>query len=144
MTGRRNSPGLELADLNEEAVALGAAILNPEQGRELLDGACEADFSTSRHKAIFRAMAALPLPFDYAQVGAELRRRGELDSVGGYEVIAALGNGVLLHRRMQSRLQALREWRKLRALAQLAEEIASKHLLEPGISSAKLLEIVEG
>jgi replicative DNA helicase len=76
----------------EESV-LGALLLSPEAANDVMDKLVADDFYVPAHQAIFEAMVLLynsNQPIDAVTVSEELRRRGELDKVGGIAYLTRL------------------------------------------------------
>jgi replicative DNA helicase len=112
-----------LSDINEEMGTLGAALLDPEQAAEILLALEPSDFSYSSNQIIFRAMAAAGAPFDVPSIAGELNRQGLLDQVGE-DYLVRLDLGVVTARPMARRIARLKEWRRLRELVNISEELA--------------------
>ncbi|MDP3983923.1 MAG: DnaB-like helicase N-terminal domain-containing protein, partial [Acidimicrobiia bacterium] len=74
----------------EESV-LGALLLSPHAANEVMDKIVPEDFYVPAHQAIFEAMMVLynaNQPIDAVTVSEELRRRNELEKVGGLGYLA--------------------------------------------------------
>lgn len=92
------SPGPELPppppqDLEAEAAVLGSLLLDPEAIFPVLQVLRAEDFYRESHRRIFTALAALHEgtgAVDTLLLREELRRRGDLDIVGGPEVLVGL------------------------------------------------------
>ena len=87
--GYRNPPNSREA---EESV-IGAVLLSEDAVNEVMDRIHPVDFYVPAHQAIFEAMRELfdgNQPIDAVTVSEVLRRRGELDKVGGVSYLARL------------------------------------------------------
>jgi len=114
------------ADVDEERATLGSLIVcvGTASNVHLLR---EDDFSLSSHRAVYRAItrlvAAGEANLDYLLLCQELRRLGELESVGGAAFVSELGNLVVCARDFGSRVRILRELGRRRQLLRAAEEL---------------------
>ena len=80
-------------DLEAEQATLGAMLVEQAAAGLAMSIVEEDDFYREAHRTIFRAMAALYTrneALDLITVGAELRRQGKLEDVGGGEYLTAL------------------------------------------------------
>ncbi len=80
-------------DLEAEQATLGAILVEPGAASRAMAIVEEEDFYREAHRIVFRAMAAVQTrnePVDLVTVSAELRRRGQLEMVGGGEYLTAL------------------------------------------------------
>ena len=87
--GYRNPPHSREA---EESV-LGAVLLSEEAVNEVMDRIHPEDFYVPAHQAVFEAVRDLfngNQPIDAVTVAEELRRRGELDKIGGVSYLTRL------------------------------------------------------
>ena len=87
--GYRNPPNSREA---EESV-IGAILLSEDAVNEVMDRIHPADFYVPAHQAIYEAMRELfdgSQPIDAVTVSEVLRRRGELEKIGGVSYLARL------------------------------------------------------
>ena len=99
---RRGSSGdlsgrLPPQDLDAEQATLGSMLLEEEAASLAFSIVAAEDFYREAHRLIFAAMryvADRNEPVDLVTVSAELRRRGQLEEVGGGEYLTALMNEV--------------------------------------------------
>lgn len=76
-----------------EQCLLGAAMVDPDSARQIVEGLGEDDFADPRHQAIWRAMKFLGLPgrsVDIVGVHAHLEDTDEASMVGGISYLAGL------------------------------------------------------
>ncbi len=87
--GYRNPPHSREA---EESV-IGAVLLSQDAANEVMGRVHPEDFYIPAHQAIFEAMRELfdtSQPLDLVTVGEELRRKGELEKVGGIQYLTRM------------------------------------------------------
>ncbi len=80
-------------DLEAEQATLGSMLVDPDAISRALAIVTDEDFYRETHRVIFRAIAQVQErnePVDLVTVGAELRRQGQLEAVGGAEYLTAL------------------------------------------------------
>jgi replicative DNA helicase len=80
-----------------EMTVLGAMLSEEERVFEAVEELIVPDFILSSHRIIYSAMLALVedrTPIDYTTLGNELRRRKELESVGGMPYLFSLTEGL--------------------------------------------------
>ncbi len=80
-------------DLDAEQATLGAILVEAGAADRAMTVVKAEDFYREAHRVIFSAMDAVRArgePVDLVTVGAELRRRGQLEAVGGGEYLTAL------------------------------------------------------
>lgn len=124
-----------LIDPSEEIGALGAALLDAKQATELISALKPSDFGHPSNRQIFKAMTALGAPFDARSIAGELHRQGvQID----FDYIDRLDWGVVTQCSMARRIARLKEWRRLRELVQIGEELN----LVPYDVGANALEII--
>jgi replicative DNA helicase len=84
-------------NLEAERAVLGAVLITPEVIASLPAGFGEASFYRDAHRRIYGALLALHerrVALDFVTLNDELRRTGELDTVGGPAYISMLVDGV--------------------------------------------------
>lgn len=80
-----------------EVTVLGAALLDADALRTALDSLTASDFQLDTHQRIFRVIGELVAAgtgVDFVTVMEALRRKKELDSIGGPAYLASLSEGV--------------------------------------------------
>ncbi len=83
--------------LEAEMAVLGSMLIEREAAEKALDGLRETDFYVDAHKRVFKAVFTLfnaGQAVDLVTVSEELRRKGDLDAVGGGAFLAELINKV--------------------------------------------------
>jgi replicative DNA helicase len=84
-------------NIEAEETTLGATLLDPSAVLEVASWLTPAMFSVAKHQQIYAAELALlsrGQPVDIRTVHDELRRRGQLDGIGGFLYLNALQNTV--------------------------------------------------
>ncbi len=79
--------------LEAEMAVLGSMLIEREAAEKALDALHETDFYLDQHKRVFRALHALftaGQAIDVVTVSEELRRKSELDGIGGGAFLAEL------------------------------------------------------
>jgi len=117
----------------EEAV-LGAMLTNPNAipvATDLLHG---YDFWRDTHRLVFDAIRNLYVrgtEADFITVSAELERQGQLERVGGRDLVHALAEGVPAATAVAHYAEIVREQSVLRQLVQIGNEIAEMGYRHP-------------
>ncbi|MBX5466003.1 MAG: replicative DNA helicase [Firmicutes bacterium] len=109
-----------------EASVLGAMLLHPEAVAKAMEILEPGDFYQQAHQRIFEAMTALfqaTQPVDVVMVGEELRRRGELDAVGGLPYLMELAALVPTAAHVEHYAQVIRQASLRRALIATANHL---------------------
>ncbi len=87
------NPALPPQALEAEMAALGSMLIEREAAEKALDALHESDFYQDSHRKIFRAIFSLfngSQAVDLVTVSEELRKKGELDAIGGGAFLAGL------------------------------------------------------
>ena len=113
------------ADLGLERDALGACFCGQAQdAARLLE---QDDFSLDSNRKIFAVICHLveegETELEISVVAHELRKRGELELVGGIAYLCSLTDGVLARRPMASRVAYLRKCAERRRFLRISEEL---------------------
>jgi replicative DNA helicase len=132
-------------DLMAERAVLGAVLLDAHALATVAAVVRARDFFRDAHRRIFGAMtvvqAAGAKP-DFVTLCDELRKRGELDDVGGPAYIAALVDGMPLQSNVAAHAEIVREKARLRGLLSAAnrllvvahgEEVPAARLVEDAV-----------
>jgi replicative DNA helicase len=115
--------------IHAEITILGAMLVAPESVQDALDLLVASDFSLDSHRRIFAAMerlAKLSQPIDIVTLTDELKRKKELDSVGGLSYIASLSEGLPRKLSIESYVRIVRDKSRARSLINLAERAAEE------------------
>ncbi len=116
-----------------ERAVLGAMILDPSAVTAVTGLIGPEHFLELRHGLIFRTIVELfesGVAVDYTTVGAELRRRGQLDQAGGQGYIASLEQYVFSTRNAPHHAHIVLQKHRLRQLADTARKIQESALAE--------------
>jgi replicative DNA helicase len=115
--------------LEAERAVLGAILLERESLPKAVELLKPSDFYTEGHRKIFDTMLALferNEPVDLLTLSEELRRRAELDGVGGPAALAALVEEAATAAHLLAYSAIVREKALLRDLIRIATEIISQ------------------
>jgi replicative DNA helicase len=115
--------------LEAERAVLGAILLERESLPKAVELLKPSDFYTEGHRRIFDTMLALferNEPVDLLTLSEELRRRTELDAVGGPAALAALVEEAATAAHLLAYSAIVREKALLRDLIRIATEIISQ------------------
>ena len=114
-----------------ERVILGAIIIDNRLIAQAIELLNPEDFYVSSHKKIFKAMVELfqrGSEIDPILIGEELRKRGELESVGGVSSIANLTYGLPQLSTLTTYARLIRGKHLLRLVIQVSYQIISEAL----------------
>lgn len=112
-----------------ERSVLGAMLLSKEaivEAVEILDETC---FYRDAHRRVFQAIASLfdrDEPADQVTVAEELRRRKQLDEIGGASFVASLASGVATAANVNYHSRLVLEKALLRKMINLASQTATE------------------
>ena len=124
-------------DLEAEMVAIGAALVEPGAAKIALDLLRPADFYPEAHRIIFAAIKAVAErgePVDEITVGAELRRQGVVEKVGGVEYLTSLEISVPTAAHVATYAQLVKEKAYLREIISFASRIERVAYASPAAS----------
>lgn len=130
----QRSPASVLADhlppqsLEAEQAVLGAALISRTAVERALEMLEREDFYVEAHRRIFDVLAHLAerdQPADVLTVPEELRRRGQLDQIGGLAYIGTLAESVPTAAHVEYYARTVAEKSILRKLIQAAGEISA-------------------
>jgi replicative DNA helicase len=116
-------------NLEAERAVIGAVLLERESLPKAIEQLRVSDFYKEGHRKIFAAMIGLferNEPVDLVTLTDELRRRGELDEVGGPAALAALVDEAATAAHLMAYGAIVREKAVLRELIRISTEIISQ------------------
>ncbi len=140
--------------IEAEQSVLGGLMVNPASFDDVAEIVGDTDFYHHGHRKIFEVMALLlesESPIDVITVSEELRRRGELDGIGGLPYLTEMASSVAGSSNITAYAQIVRERSTLRQLIRVAAEI-SEASSKPGpmdvedvltMAEAKVQQIAE-
>lgn len=130
------------ANLDAERSLLGAVLLdNQAYDEAAASGLVSSDFSSDPHRRVYTAMQSLAesdRPIDLVTLPAELESRGELETIGGYPVIADLVVGATERPSIKQYVKILREKAAQRKLIHACD--ATVETIVEGSSSQAAIE----
>lgn len=109
-----------------ETTILGALLVEPTAFYEACDLINVVDFAMDSHRRIYGAILGLSednSPVDIITVSEELRKRGELSSIGGIAYLAKLSEGLPRKLSIKKYVKEVRNKSRLRQLMSLAERM---------------------
>ena len=115
--------------LEAERAVLGALLLERESLPRALEVLRSVDFYKDGHRKIFDAMTALferNEPGDVVTVAEELKRRSDLEDVGGPAILAALVDEAATSAHLMAYAGIVREKALLRELIRISTEIIGR------------------
>lgn len=113
-------------NLEAERAVLGSILLERESLPRALEVLRPADFYKEGHRKIFEAMIALfdrTEPVDHLTLAAELKRRGEMEEVGGMAALAAMIDEASTAAHLSAYATIVRKRALLRELIRVATEV---------------------
>jgi len=132
--------------IEAEQAVLGGLMLDPESFDDVAEIVGENDFYTASHKKIFAVMGILlesEQPIDVITISEELKRRAELESVGGLSYLTEMASAVAGSGNLPAYAHIVRERSTLRQLIRAATDI-SKASSNPGeLAAEDLLSMAE-
>lgn len=135
------------ADLEAERAILGGLFLDNELFYEDAEELTTADFSLASHQSIFLAINEILLgetdatTADIITISAELRRRGELDRIGGISYLASLTEGMPRRPRLRTYVRIIKEKAKLRRLTRIGLDVHLKAKQPNGDANALIEQL---
>jgi replicative DNA helicase len=118
------------SDINAEKAILGGIFLDNELFFEDAEDLTASDFFLSSHETIFRVMNELMYGnvegvanADIITISAELRRRKELDGIGGVNYLASLTEGLPRRLNLREYVQIVKTKAKLRKLLKAGQRL---------------------
>ncbi len=128
-----------------EQAVLGAMLLDQDAALNAAQILVDDMFYREAHRRLFRAMVALTerrSVIDHITLRDELNRRGELDTVGGYDYIAELTDAVPTAANLEYHARIVRDKAILRRLIESATSIITE-AYDASASSSELLDSAE-
>lgn len=120
------------ADLEAEKAILGGLFLDNELFYEDAEELSAEDFSLASHQSIFLVVNDIlsgesdATTADIITISAELRRRGELERIGGISYLASLTEGMPRRPKLRTYVLILKEKAKLRRLTRVGLDVYVK------------------
>jgi replicative DNA helicase len=114
--------------LEAEMAVLGSMLIEPEACEKALDILQESDFYLDAHKRVFRAVYFLvnsSQAVDNVTVSEQLRKKSELDAVGGSSYLAELINKVTTAAHVEHYAKIVKERSVLRNLINVATAVVT-------------------
>lgn len=133
-------------DLEAERSVLGGMMINKDAIADVLEVLQGEDFYRPAHTSIYAVILDLfsrGEPADAVTVSAELRRRGELDRIGGRTYIFDLVNGVPTAANTGYYAHIVREQAQLRSLIEVGTRITQLGYTTDGADVAELLNTAQ-
>ncbi len=121
------------ANLEAEMFVLGTVLLDSEKFAQVAGSLVEEDFSTEKHRRIFRCMSSLQERgerIEYLTLGNELEKFKLLDKIGGISYIAGLTDGMPRLASIDSYIRIVKSKSTLRKLIDAANSIVADCLQE--------------
>ncbi len=122
------NPALPPQALEAEMAVLGSMLIEREAAERTLDALHESDFYLDAHKKVFRAIYFLfngGQAVDLVTVSEELRKKGDLDAVGGGAFLADLINKVTTAAHVEHYARLVKEKAILRNLITAATGVVT-------------------
>lgn len=133
------------ASVQAEITILGAMILDQNAVNDAIELLAAEDFSYDSHRRIFRCISELAEtgnPVDSVTVFEELRRRKEVNEIGGPGYLASLTEGVPRNLNVVAYCKIVKEKSVLRSLMSLCE-VATARAADQSEPSSVILEDAE-
>jgi replicative DNA helicase len=128
-----------------EQAVLGAMLLDQDASLSAAQLLTDDMFYREAHRRLFRAMVALTerrTVIDHITLRDELIRRGELDSIGGYDYVAELADSVPTAANLEYHAKIVREKAILRKLIETATGIITE-AYDGHTTASELLDAAE-
>ena len=128
-----------------EQAVLGAMLLDQDASLSAAQLLTDDMFYREAHRRLFRAMVALTerrTVIDHITLRDELIRRGELDSIGGYDYVAELADAVPTAANLEFHAKIVREKAILRKLIETATGIITE-AYDGHTTASELLDAAE-
>jgi replicative DNA helicase len=118
-----------------EAAVLGGILLNNEALHLVQPLLGPDDFYVEAHRRIYESMASLSrlgLPIDHVTLGNELKKRGDLDKIGGAMALASLTDHVATIANVEHYATIVREKAAVRRMIYAAQEVVARGYTDYG------------
>ncbi|TAL28604.1 MAG: replicative DNA helicase [Nitrospirae bacterium] len=132
-------------NIEAEQSILGAIMLENDAFPKVIESISREDFYKEAHRKIYDAMVELfekSEPIDLITIAEELKKRNEIDAVGGESYLSALASQVPTAANIRYHAKIIREKALLRALIKSASEIAGK-VYEENLDADELVDQAE-
>lgn len=132
-------------NIEAEQSVLGAIMIENDAFLKVIEIISREDFYKESHKKIFDAMIYLfekNEPIDLITIAEELRKRNEIDAVGGESYLSVLASQVPTSANVRYHSKIIREKALLRTLIKSASEIAGK-VYEDNLDADELVDHAE-
>jgi replicative DNA helicase len=133
------------ASVQAEVTVLGAMMIDQNAVNDAIELLTADDFSLDSHRRIFRCIGELAETgntVDYVTVTEDLRRRKEMDAVGGIGYVTDLSSGVPRNFNVVAYCKIIKEKSVLRGLISLCE-VATARASDQSEPSSAILEDAE-
>ena len=110
--------------LEAEQAILGAMLLDSKACAFAKMSLTKEDFHIEKNRDVFSSIIAVD-PADIVTVADELQKRGALDSIGGYDYLAALTSSVQTTQNARHYCEIVKEKAQYRAFIQAAEKVST-------------------
>ncbi|MDP1758549.1 MAG: DnaB-like helicase N-terminal domain-containing protein, partial [Thermodesulfovibrionales bacterium] len=132
-------------NIEAEQSVLGAIMIENDAFPKIIEIITREDFYRESHRKIFDAMIELfekNEPIDLITISEELRKRNDLDAVGGEPYLSALASQVPTAANIKYHSKIIREKSLMRSLIKSASEIAGK-VYEDNMDADELVDNAE-
>jgi len=132
-------------NIEAEQSVLGSIMIENDAFPKVIEIIAREDFYKESHRKIFDAMIELfekNEPIDLITIAEELRKRNEIDAVGGEAYLSALASQVPTAANIRYHSKIIREKSLLRSLIKSASEIAGK-VYEDNLDADELVDQAE-
>ena len=132
-------------NIEAEQSILGAIMIENDALPKVIEIISREDFYKESHRKIYDAMIELfdkSEPIDLITIAEELKKRNEIDAVGGEAYLSALASQVPTAANIRYHSKIIREKALLRSLIKSASEIASK-VYEENLDADELVDQAE-
>ncbi|KAF0144587.1 MAG: replicative DNA helicase [Nitrospirae bacterium] len=132
-------------NIEAEQSILGAIMIENDALPKVIEVISREDFYKESHRKIYDAMIELfdkSEPIDLITIAEELKKRNEIDAVGGEAYLSALASQVPTAANIRYHSKIIREKALLRALIKSASEIAGK-VYEENLDADELVDQAE-
>jgi replicative DNA helicase len=112
-----------------EAAVIGGILLNNDALSLVQDVISPSDFYVETHRRIYEAIEALSkaaLPVDHVTLGNELKKRGDLEKIGGAMVLANLTDSVATMANVDHYANIVKERSAVRKMIYAAQEVVAR------------------
>ena len=132
-------------NIEAEQSILGAILIENDALPKVIEVISREDFYKESHRKIYDAMIELfdkSEPIDLITIAEELKKRNEIDAVGGEAYLSSLASQVPTAANIRYHSKIIREKALLRSLIKSASEIASK-VYEENLDADELVDQAE-